>query len=152
MLTLGETSYRSAAKAIALLLVGVLFWGCHASDSRLIGRWKSNRDLSITTFPHRERLSPEKRAIFDGVFGRLTVTYTRHHVEIDMAAMAQEQPIRERARYRVIGSTANSVTVRFRDVPFEGDSTKTIHFVGPDRYWILVGESGGREYFDRVIQ
>lgn len=136
----------------ASLLAATLLSACESHDSRLIGRWRSNRELSIRTFPHREKLAADKRAIFDNLFGKLTLTYTQRYVETEMPSTGSEAPFRQRSAYRIISSDADSVTVAFEDAPIEGDTTKVIHFEGPNRYWIPVGISNGKEYFDRVSQ
>jgi len=137
---------------IAALATVALFSGCRATDARLIGKWRSNGPLSVPTFPHRQQLTAEKRAFLDGMFGRLTVTYSERYCESELPPKHDEEPSRQRIVYRVIASDADSVTIELKDAPTGHDITNLIHFVGPNRYWISVGDRGGREYFDRLSE
>lgn len=140
------------ATMTAAVAIVALASGCASSDSRLIGRWRSNRALTITTFPHRKQLPPAKRAFFDGIFGRLTLTYTRRYIYSELPPKQTEAPFRQRLPYRVLASDTDSVTIATEDTPSAADSTKQIHFIGPNRYWIPLGTKGGKEYFDRLNQ
>ena len=137
--------------AIALAVVALVS-GCMSADSRLIGHWRSNRPLSIATFPHRRQLTPDKRAFFDDLFGKLTLAYTRRYIHTQLPPRSTEPPFRRRIPYRVLASDSESVTIALEDRSADPDSTKKIHFVGPNRYWIPLGSKGGREYFDRFSQ
>ena len=70
----------------------------------------------------------------------------------NLQALSAEPPFRQRIPYRVLASDADSVTVAFTDTLSCEETTKRLHFVGPNRYWIPLGSGGGREYFDRVDQ
>jgi hypothetical protein len=140
---------RVELTAVAIF-VAVLGSGCASTDSRLIGRWRSNRPLSVSTFAVRNRLTPAKRALFDSIFGKFTLTYTSRYIDTEMPSKDAAQPYRQRIPYRVVASDAESVTIVAKDSPGFGESTKRIHFVGQKRYWISVGSSAGREYFDRL--
>ena len=138
----------TAASLVILALVS----GCASSDSRLIGRWHSNRSLSLVTFPHRKQLPSAKRAFFDGIFGRLTLSYTRRYIFSELPPKGTEEPFRQRIPYRVLTSDSDSVTINSKDISSGSETTTPIHFVGPNRYWIPLGTKGGREYFDRLNQ
>lgn len=134
----------------AVIAVATVASGCASSDPRLVGRWRSNRPLSTATFSVRNRLTPTKRALFDSIFGKYVLTYTPRYIDTEMPAKNTRRPYRQRIPYRVVASDAESVTIVGKERPGSGESTKRIHFVGPNRYWISVGTSGGREYFDRL--
>jgi hypothetical protein len=126
--------------------------GCASSDSRLIGTWKSNRELTLPTFPNREQLTPDKRAFFDSIFGKVRVTYSARQMTTELPGESGAPPFRQSYAYRVSSFDTNSVTIRHPD-PITGNQTSTIiHFEGTSRYWEAVGEKGGREYFDRVVE
>jgi hypothetical protein len=141
---------RTSAITSAAIIVAALISSCASSDSRLLGQWRSNRTHSVATFPHRKNLSVDKRAQFDGFFGRLTLTYTRRHVLAELPPRANEAPFRERTPYRVVAADSDSVTIKGKDLLSATETLTAIHFVGPNRYWVPIGTSGGREYFDRV--
>ena len=140
---------KSTVAAAALAMVALVS-GCASSDSRLVGNWRSNRALSIATFPHRDQLTSDKRAFFDSMFGRLTLTYTRRYIQTELPPKGSGQPFRQSIPYRVLASDANSVTIVLKDTLTGHDATKQIHFVGADRYWIHLGTKDSREYFDRL--
>jgi hypothetical protein len=142
----------NGATMTAAIAIVALVTGCASSDSRLLGRWQSNRSLTIATFPHRKQLPAAKRAFFDGMFGRLTLNYTRRYIYSELPPKETEPPFRQRIPYRVLASDADSVTIATNDTSSPDDSTKQIHFIGPNRYWIPLGTKGGREYFDRLNQ
>jgi hypothetical protein len=128
----------------------MLLSACAAHDARLIGRWRSNRALTVDTLAHATELRPAKRALLEGVFGRLTLTYTPRAIDCSMPAKAAEQPYRERIAYRVIASDAASITLVLKGASLDRNTTQVIHFDGPDRFWVALGKRGGREYFDRL--
>ena len=130
----------------AAIATAALISGCSTPDSRLIGRWRSNRPLSVATFPSG------KHAFFDDLFGRLTATYTRRYIHSELPPKGSEQPYRQRVPYRVLASDTDSTTIAWRDTSTGHDTTIQLHFVSPNRYWISLGSRGRREYFDRINQ
>lgn len=135
---------------IAAVAMVTLASGCASSDSRLLGHWRSNRALTITTLPHRKQLSPVKRAFFDGIFGRLNLTYTRRYIYSELPPKRTEPPFRQRIPYRVVAFDGDSVTIATKGASSAAESTTEIHFIGSHRYWIPLGTKGGKEYFDRL--
>lgn len=124
--------------------------GCAPRDRRLMGRWKSNKELTIASIKYRKPMTPVKRAVFESVFGKLMLTYDRTHVTAEMPAMGRHPVWQNRIPYRVVGSDKNSVAIMSAD-PLTGESTiEHIYFEGPNRYWFYLFGTGWKEYFDRI--
>jgi hypothetical protein len=143
---------KPTVTAVVAVAAVSLVSGCSSSDSRLIGDWRSNRALTVASFPPQRKLTPDRRASFDGLFGRLTLNYTRRYLYTHLPTKSTEPPFRQRIPYRVLASDAGSVTIALKDSLGGQHTTQQIHFVGPNRYWIPLGTKGAREYFDRLKQ
>ena len=137
--------------SLAAASIAALVTGCASADSRLIGRWHSNRPLTVASFPHRQHLSPARRTSFDSLFGRLSLTYSRRYIHSELPVRDSDQLSRQRIPYRVLATTDDSVTIETGDNSQRGTPT-VIHFISPNRYWMPLPGMRGREYFDRVNQ
>jgi hypothetical protein len=134
----------------ALLFVAVILVGCAAYDSRLEGRWKSNRELTMASFTVRKFLSPAGRAKVSSIFGKLVLNYDRGTVIEEMPSSSGQPPWRHRSRYRVVAADSDSLVYVMAQGPFGKPLISYVHFDGPNRYWIYLGSSGTKEYFDRI--
>src|SRR5688500_2014124 len=94
--------------AAALLLVG-----CASRDTRLEGRWKSNRALTAATLdtwkPRSGPLTQTKRAAFAALFGKLIVTYHRGTVTCELPSPKGQPPYRDSSSYRIVASDDDSL-------------------------------------------
>ena len=140
------------ATTVAVLATLGFNSGCASTDSRLIGTWKSNRKLTLPTFPNREQLTSDKRAFFDSIFGKLRVTYATRQMTMELPGESGAPPFRQSCAYRLSSFDADSVTIVHPDAVTGKQTSTVVHFDGPSRYWVAVGEKGGREYFDRVVE
>ena len=122
---------------------------CRAGESadRLVGSWRSNRELSMSTFHPKKEVSEETRARITDLFGRLIVAYTPNQVSL---RMADERSAAEAQKYSVVAETSDTIKIRYQDPKTKNDLEQEITFVGKDRYWISIDKADFREYFDRV--
>ena len=128
-------------------------------DERLLGTWRSNRELSVATMRRALMFrTPEQQERFFDVFGDLTLTYTPTVVG---ATWPRRHPSGDHnfiASYWVVASGPDSVSLRSEPRQKRSPKISVAHFVGPDRFWmdlsgrlhVPVDTTGWREYFDRV--
>ena len=136
---------------LGVLVVAIALVGCATHDPRLEGRWKSNKGLSAATFRPQKSFLQAARAKFASIFGKLVVTYDHGTVTAEMPSSNGEPPWRHRSRYRVVASDADSLVYVMVRGPFDDKpQISYIHFDSPNRYWIYMGSSGAKEYFDRI--
>lgn len=127
-------------------------------DERLLGTWRSNRELSVATMRRALMFRPpELRERFFDVFGDLTVTFTSTSLGTTWPRRHPCGRHNHTAAYRVVASGPDSVSFRSEPRSRRGPKVMVVHFVGPDRYWmdvshirVPVDTTGWREYFDRV--
>lgn len=133
-----------------------LFSRTHQPDSRFIGIWHSNHDLTAETIrPHLTKGTQEKQDYFLSLFGRLRLTYTSDTITAFMPAWGGQPDWTHSTKYRVTSSAPDSVTIQPHDWPFGNNKPWTLHFVSPDRYWTEVTTpklitTDWKEFFDRV--
>jgi hypothetical protein len=131
-------------------------------DKRLIGTWKSDRELTFKHHVFKAGVKPAIRRKFRDIFGILTVTYTRTKIVADYKGSGSA------TRYRVLAKDDYSAVLwrdetvyrdpkirrLFKENPellVRGRNLLQIHFVAPDAYWIYTdGSDGFREFFRRV--
>jgi hypothetical protein len=136
--------------SIALLLVG-----CASRDTRIEGRWKSNRTLTMATMdgwkpPHSAPLSPRKRALLASLFGKLIVTYDHGILTAEMPSFHGLPPYHHSDRYRIVASDEGSLAYLSTSPMTNKPEISHVYFDGPNRYWIYVLRTSTKEYFDRL--
>ena len=135
-----------------LLFPFIIGVGCTSNDQRLIGTWKSNRELTMKAMPESlpSGKSPEKRKQLEMLFGHLEHTFDGRRATFRMPEHDGLAPSTHSVSYKVIHSDDASVVIQYRD-PYERRMKKQRYtFVSPDRYWIPIAESDWPEYFDRM--
>jgi len=147
-------------KSVVLLVYLHLVAVCAAdvTDSRLIGTWHSNRELSAATIRPTLKVSPEKQNHFLSLFGVLTVTYSADSITAKMPPWGHSPEWKYSTSYHVVKSTHDTVTFQPHDWPIGKNEPTVVHFVSPDRYWISIetpsitkiNTANWREYFDRI--
>lgn len=134
-------------------------------DKRLLGSWKSDARQTFAEWNWGKKATPEKRARFKALFGKLEITYTRNKVISKLAYRGWEQS----QSYTVLGADCGSVAIRRFGMlhiknrskydlvnlqllealfPEEG-VIEHLHFE-KDRYWISLGDGRNREFFRKI--
>ena len=142
----GEQS-RLMKQISIFTLVGLLLIGCASHDTRLNGRWKSNKDLSVATMecwkPRSGKpLSPHKRAFLASLFGKLIVTYDGHTATSELPVMNGLPPSRDSGRYRIAASDDHSLAYVSTNRLTGKPEISHVHFDGPNRYVGLPSRHG----------
>jgi hypothetical protein len=148
-----------------LILTVMLFGSSLQGDDtklnlRLLGTWKSNRDLTSETIRPTLKIPEEKLNDFLSLFGRMRIVYTKDTMTATMPANKSFPAWKHSTSYRVIGSTNDTIKIQAHDWPIGENKPTTIHFVSPDRYWVQIDPpyptkvdmTAWREYFDRVSE
>lgn len=132
------------------IFVFAIVAGCSRDDARLQGTWHSNRDATVAAAFKRDpawtNVAAEKIERFRGVFGHMTVTYSKGTMTSDYRGQVGSFP------YRVLKSGSNFVVIR-SEAPLDNDRDIRIRFVDDNNgYWIDTGPlgNGNEEKFDRV--
>src|ERR1017187_660 len=112
------------------------------TDRRLIGTWRSDRRRTLKDWIWRPRASAAHRKRVAGIFGHLTIRFTRQKMHTEFRGQSSSHS------YEVLGLDANSVAIMHWNSLFERQCIEHIHFDGVGRYWIAIGRQ--REWFRRV--
>jgi hypothetical protein len=119
-----------------------------SGSQRLLGAWKSNRELTLATFKYVPPMSPKGRALFEGLFGKLTITYELARV---CSRFPDETGEPTWMDYRVIIEHGDVLLIESYEPLQKANVRVQITFEGANRYWIHLDEAKGtREYFDRL--
>ncbi|PTY01861.1 hypothetical protein DB347_25235 [Opitutaceae bacterium EW11] len=140
-------------KIIALLLFAFLAPLASAEENAvtwLKGTWKSNRELTVPTLTTSKPLSPEKRAMLESMFGKMTQEFTGSEASFDMPAAGGRPAWHQKVTYSVVATVGNKITISWSDQVSKKTETMIITFENPDQYWVALPNPGWREYFDRV--
>ena len=137
--------------------VTMLLVGCAARDTRLEGRWKSNKASTVATIdgwkPRSGKpLTPRKRALLASLFGKLTVTYNRGTATCELPSPDGKPPYRNSSRYRIVASDDDSLAYVSTSPLTKKPEISHVYFDGPNRYWIYLHRTTMKEYFDRITQ
>lgn len=134
--------------------VGLLFAGCVSWDTRLEGRWKSNKVLTAATIdtlkPRSGPLTSRKRAALASLFGKLIVTYHRGTVIFEMPSSKGQPPYHNSSSYRIIASDDDSLAYVSTSPLTKKPKINHVYFDTPNRYWIYLHRTSMKEYFDRI--
>ena len=134
-------------------------------DRRLLGVWKSDRQRTIGEWTWRKKLTPQKRKLFEAIFGKLEITYTRSKVIQTLRHRQWEQS----RRYVVVATDETSVaivqfgkleiknrrrydkeTLKFsQELVPSSPSISHIHFE-KNHFWISLGNGKNREFFKKI--
>jgi|GEM_PF-6478359 len=131
------------------------------TDARLLGTWKSNRDVTVEALRPHLKMPPKAQTLLFSIFGRLKLTFAGDKLSTEMPSIdkPEEEPYRSTQTYKVTAVTADTVTTRARDEKTGSETQVTFHFVSPDRFWIKIPQndrlkeidmSEWKEFFDRV--
>jgi hypothetical protein len=140
----------------------ILIAGCAHDPSRLHGAWRSDAERSMQWNRANAELTEKQDTAFSQIFGHMTVTYGPHGkglIEMEpytlfMGTNTHAMPgFTNTAQYKVVGQTESSLVVEMES-DFMPDDRSTIHFDGPDVYWLHLNEekpdTSAREYFRRT--
>lgn len=128
-----------------------LIWPGYRADSRLLGTWQSDADLTVKSILGEPPYDGKREAKLRKLFGKMRITWTTTHCQTDLDGYLDS------GTYKVLASDKNSVVVHSDDPkpsPLDGldlklSSFHVIHFVGTDTYW-LDTQWGMQEYFKRI--
>ena len=140
----------------------ILVAGCTRDDPRLHGSWKSDAERSMAWNLEHADLTPKQESGLAQMFGHMTVTYSPGGaglVVMEPYALAvgtntHSMPgFTKTATFKVIGRTDKTTTVKTTS-GFMAGHVATVHFDGPDVYWLHLNEdepeTSAREYFRRM--
>lgn len=142
---------------IAYLIALTTLQGRASGDAAtcLIGKWKSNRELTVATIRFDRPLPSDKQARFEKLFGSMTVTYTAADVNFYSPAFEKYPSWSGTESYRVVVAAAKRIIIKHKNPRTKIEESSVINFESPNRYWVdlsLGDVQGvrGREYFDRI--
>jgi hypothetical protein len=149
---------------VAAVLLLALGWASAHAEPILIGKWKSDRELTMRFAKERAKMEDKSMLFLDQMMGRLTLVFTPTEVSAEMPDW-QSQPVggvksqhvgfRESHRYNVLGGTEDQVAVDSPELVTGRQRITVYNFEGPDTMWIYLGGASFpklnmREYFVRI--
>jgi hypothetical protein len=151
-------------KRLAAVLLLALAWISAHAEPVLLGKWKSNHELTMRFARERAKMEDKTLLFFGQMMGRMTLDFTSSLVSSDMPDWQSEtvsgvksnlSGFHESHRYEVLGSTADQVAVDSVE-PVSGRRKITVYnFEDDDTMWIYLGggtfpQMNVREYFVRI--
>jgi hypothetical protein len=132
------------------------------TDSRLLGRWKSDAKQTIREWHWGKNQSLKRRRFLKSIFGKLVITYTRAKIVMKLGDFQTSQ------NYSILGVDKSSVAivtfgelkitnerkyddfcVRLMKESSHESAIQHLHFEGK-RYWISLGNGSNREFFRKM--
>jgi hypothetical protein len=112
--------------------------------SLLIGTWRSDRRRTVAQWVYPKRLAAERREMFEAIFGRLEVRFTRTRHSTIYDGQQHSCP------YRVIWSREGPTFPQLVVVYGRGkdERAQQIFFDSPNSYYVQGGKCA--EFFKRV--
>ena len=161
---------KKLSHLIELFLLTGFISGCATSDppypgssERLIGRWKSNKELSSEFNSKQAQLTEDQINFLDQMFGRMEIEYREDGtVEIFIPAhelnLMGKQVSMEESRssepVNIIGFDDDTVVFEM-EVDYLGKQISIINFENENTYWVYMSNGittlHAREYFSRII-
>ena len=150
-------------KAVSALLLLLAWTSVHAAPV-LVGKWKSDHDLTMRFARERSKMEDKTILFLDQMMGRMNLVFTPSIVSSEMpdwqsesldGAKANLVGFRESHQYKVLGATADQVAVDSLE-PVTGRRKITVYtFDNEDTMWVYVGSASSqkmniREYFVRI--
>lgn len=151
---------RRVVAVLSLLLFAVPA----TADPVIVGKWQSDRELTMLFAKEHARLQDKTYLFLEQMMGRMTLSFTAKTIRIEMpdwqsetAAGGKSQLVgfRETHAYKVIGSSHDQVAVVSAE-PVTGRKRITVYnFEDEDTMWVYLGggpfpQMNMREYFVRV--
>ncbi len=144
----------------------VLLWSAlpALADPVILGKWQSDRELTMLFAKERARLEDKTYLFLEQMMGRMTLTFTAIRLKSEMpdwqsetvdGVKSQLVGFRESHAYKVIGSSRDQVAVVSTE-PVTGRKHITVYnFEDEDTMWVYLGgapfpQMNIREYFVRV--
>ena len=142
-------------KLFLIASFSLLLAACASRDTRLEGRWKSNKALTVATMDcWRSRagkpISAKQRAALAPLFGRLIVTYDRRTATCELPPRDGRPAFRYTSHYRIAASVDDSLVFVSTSPLTKKPEINHVYFDGPNRYWVYLHRSGMKEFFDRI--
>lgn len=128
-----------AAGGIALTGVSSLAGKAPKVDKRLLGTWRSDKERTTKLWRYKTELDPEKKAEFEGIFGKLVRRFTATHV------YSEFDGDKTSTAYWVVGSDSRSVVIATRE---EDQVQLQQIFFEENSFYVVTGYS--LEFFVRV--
>jgi hypothetical protein len=117
---------------------------CRAGPAQdLVGTWRSDKNLTLSEIDAEGGMPAELREVLESILGELTFTYTATQAT---SSFEGDVDVHD---YRVVGESADSVTIEFYDADAPGLVRREI-FVSGDRMRVPVEKLGFDEIFTRV--
>jgi len=132
---------------LAISLVALACFSCSsAPEQRLLGAWRSDRDLTLASIEQVGDLSSEERASLGDpdLFGQLIHVWgTRQGISIFAGECGSPTP------YTIRDSTSNSVTVEYYDDFYQEAQSKVV-YIGDGQIALPILGGRAREVFVRT--
>ena len=114
---------------------------------RLIGRWRSDRDRTISNWVFPKAIARAKYKKFGEIFGDFEWRVTQSQVFFTSHGQTS------RRSYQILWADEWSAIIHFLPTKTEEDRCRQIFFdSSPDYFYFVAGRAGNCEYFRRVTQ
>ena len=140
-------------KLFYLLVLFFLATTCVFADANrawLLGKWKSNRALTVASIKLKSEPSKEAKAKLEALFGRMELTFTDTKLEQYMPATFGEKDWRYSSTYTLVAVRGMKVVVSSENGMTHKPESTAMTFENRNRFSVPLDKIEGREYFDRV--
>jgi hypothetical protein len=150
-----------------LLAIILLFFSvdCIAANPNLIGKWRSDRELTMSFIKKNVKLEPKREKFLQDIMGRLTITFNKTNVisvlpDVEVTIEGKKHNMvgfTENSTYKVVAANRNVIVVSEKENVSGRQILTTYNFESDDVIWVYTGgadratsDSHYREYFRRV--
>lgn len=133
-----------------LVLATLILFACsapvHASSEKLVGTWKSNREVTLGYLKTHTKLTPQQLDRLGSILGKMVIVFDAERITEKSGSW------KFTTKYKVVEETKDTITIEAAD-PQTKQSTKTKFTVDATGLWAPDDKVPGyQERFDKVAK
>jgi hypothetical protein len=150
---------------ILITLILFLCCSCASQKSQLIGKWKSDHDLSMDYIEKNVKMRQKPLRFLDSLTGHLTINFSERRKTFDLPDLTvlvngketTFQGARYITTYKILFQTEKQIVITSINQFTKKSEATIFYFDSPDLMWVYLGGADdsipdlhAREYFRRV--
>jgi hypothetical protein len=133
-------------KLTSLFLLSILSFSAFAGSEKLMGTWKSNKEVTLAYLKIHTSLTPQQLDMVSQSLGKMTLTFDKTNLTMKTDDWKFVSP------YKIISETTNSMTIESKDPNTQTLTQSKFEFDG-NGFWSPDDSIPGyKERFDKLVQ
>jgi hypothetical protein len=133
-------------KLTSLFLLSILSFSTFAGSEKLMGTWKSNKEVTLAYLKIHTSLTPQQLDMVSQSLGKMTLAFDKTNLTMKTDDWKFVSP------YKIISETTNSMTIESKDPNTQTLTQSKFEFDG-NGFWSPDDSIPGyKERFDKLVQ